>query len=601
MTDYRNVTINGGFWKRKADMNRDITIPAVYSRFYETGRVDAFKCNWREGMPNRPHIFWDSDVAKWIEGAAYILAKEDIPELTEKIESIIDDIIANQGADGYFNSYFISIEPTKRFSNRDWHELYCAGHLMEAACAYYEATGRDRFLKAMMRYADYIDQVFVVEESAGFVTPGHEEIELALYKMYKVTGMEKYLRLCEFFLNKRGNSNDKDKPILDHPKYAQNHLPIREQHEAFGHSVRATYLYSGMADLAAETGDKELADACRDLFDDMVNKKMYITGGLGSTYIGEAFTIPYDLPNDRAYAETCASIGMIFFAHRMMKLEHKAKYADTIELELYNGALSGVSLSGDGFFYENPLEINLNDRCKITASKQGERYPITQRPKIFGCSCCPPNINRLLASVGNYFYYPCDGGVYIDQFGESTFTDGGTKVEVHTDYPVSGKVEIKANCPVYVRIPGWCPAFTASASYTITENGYALFEAGDITVEFDMIPTLVQSNINVYKNIGKAAMRRGPIVYCAEGVDNGGDVHTLYFDTSAVSRAAVSYDDTFGVPVLTAKGYRRNNPEEGKLYYTLNESFTETEIRMIPYFGFANRGETNMLIFLNYR
>lgn len=600
MTDYRNVTINGGFWKRKSDMNRRTTIQAVYDRFYETGRIEAFKFNWKEGMPNQPHIFWDSDVAKWMEGAAYILAKEDIPELRARVEELIDDILANQGEDGYFNIYYSVVEPKKRWTDRNCHELYCAGHLMEAACAYYEATGEDRFLRAMMKYADYIEKVFVSEDSAAFVTPGHEEIELALYKMYQCTGMEKYLRLSEFFINKRG-ANDKDAPILDHPKYAQNHLPVREQHEAFGHSVRAVYLYSGMADIAAETGDKALADACRDLFDDMTERKMYITGGLGSTHIGEAFTIPYDLPNDRAYAETCASIGMIFFAHRMMKLEHKAKYADVIELELYNGALSGVSLSGDAFFYENPLEINMDDRRKITSSNYGERYPITQRQKVFGCSCCPPNINRLLASVGNYFYTPCDGGVTIDQFAESTFTEGDATVTVHTDYPTSGTIEITANCPVYVRIPGWCPSFTASAPYTMTENGYAAFEAGKFTVELDMTPVLVQSNVNVYKNIGKAALRRGPVIYCAEAVDNDDDVHTLYFDASAVSGTSVTYDDFFGVPVLTAKGFRRRNPEGTKLYYPLSECFEDAEIKLIPYFGFANRGESNMLVFLSYR
>ncbi|MGN1410105.1 MAG: glycoside hydrolase family 127 protein [Eubacteriales bacterium] len=600
MTDYRNVKLSGGFWKRKSEMNRRTTIEAVYDRFYETGRIEAFRFGWKEGMPNQPHFFWDSDVAKWMEGAAYILAKEDNPALRAKVESIIDDIIANQGEDGYFNIFFTVVAPEKRWSDRNCHELYCAGHLMEAACAYYEATGEDRFLKAMMKYADYIEKVFVKEDSAAFTTPGHEEIELALYKMYQTTGMEKYLRLSEFFINKRG-ANDKDTPILDPNRYAQNHLPVREQHEAFGHSVRAVYLYSGMADIAAETGDKALADACRDLFDDMTERKMYITGGLGSTYIGEAFTIPYDLPNDRAYAETCASIGMIFFASRMLKLEHKAKYADVIELELYNGALSGVSLSGDAFFYENPLEINMDDRIKITSSNHGERYPITQRQKIFGCSCCPPNINRLLASVENYFYTPCEGGVYIDQFAESTFTEGDTSVTVHTDYPTTGKIEIEANCPVYVRIPGWCTSFTASSPYTMTENGYAAFEAGNITVELDMSPVLLQSNVRVYKNIGKAAMRRGPVIYCAEAKDNDGDVHTLYFDASAVSETAAVYDDFFGVPVLTAKGFRRRNPEDGKLYYPLNECFEETEIRLIPYFGFANRGESNMLVFLNYR
>jgi len=609
MTDYRNVTISDGFWKRKYDMNRDITLNAVYDRFDETGRIEAFKCSWKEGMPNRPHIFWDSDVAKWMEGAACVLAKYDIPELKAKVESIIDDIVENQGDDGYFNIYYTVVEPNNRFTNRDHHELYCAGHLMEAACAYYQATGEDRFLKAMMKYADYIEKVFVEEQSAAFVTPGHEEIELALYKLYRCTGIEKYLKLSEFFINKRGASNDKDKPILNHPKYAQNHVPVREQTEAFGHSVRAVYLYSGMADIAYETGDKVLADTCRSLFEDMTERKMYITGGLGSTHIGEAFTIPYDLPNDRAYAETCASIGMIFFADRMMKLEHKSKYADIIELELYNGAMSGVSLSGDAFFYENPLEINLSDRTKITATVETERYPITQRQKVFGCSCCPPNINRLLSYVEGYFYTNDNGTVYIDQFAPSTFTDGDTKVEVITDYPNSGKLEIKANCPVMVRIPGWCKTLKASAPYTVTENGYASFDCADcntnmdITVEFEMKPMLVQSSVNVYKNIGKAALRYGPMVYCAEALDNDGDVHTLYIDVKEAENAEVSYDDFFGAPVITAKGYRRTDAEN-KLYYPLNESpavMDETKIKLIPYFGFANRGETNMLIFLNYK
>ena len=342
--NYRNVTLRQGFWKQMEELNSKVTVNAVYDRFYETGRIDAFKFDWKEGEPNQPHFFWDSDVAKWMEGAAYILSREDRPDLEEKIESLIDLIEKNQCEDGYFNIYFTVVKPEARWSCRDWHELYCAGHLMEAACAYYDVTGRDRFLRLMEKYADYIKKVFVDEHSAAFTTPGHEEIELALYRMYKTTGNAKYFELCRFFLENRGLSENKEADILGSPYYAQNHLPIREQKEAFGHSVRAVYLYSGMADLALESGDEALKDACRALFESIVNNKMYVTGGIGSAYRGETFTVPYDLPNASAYAETCASIGLMFFAQRMIALdpENAAKYADAIELEMYNANSDGI-------------------------------------------------------------------------------------------------------------------------------------------------------------------------------------------------------------------------------------------------------------------
>lgn len=614
-TDYKNVTLRGGFWKEKEDLNRDFTIPAVYDRFKESGRIDAFKCDWKPDMPNRPHIFWDSDVAKWIEGAAYILSREDIPALTEKVESIIDEIEKNQGEDGYFNIYYTVVEPNNRFTNRDCHELYCAGHLIEAACAYYEATGRDRFLKLMEKYADYIAKVFMVEDSAAFVTPGHEEIELALYKMYKTTGEERFLKLSEFFINSRGNHNEKDSPILGKATYAQNHLPCREQYEAFGHSVRATYLYSGMADIAKETNDVALANACDKLFDDITKRKMYVTGGIGSTYIGEAFTIPYDLPNEEAYTETCASIGMIFFAHRMflldaMRSEHpSSKYADIVELELYNGALSGLSLDGEKFFYENPLEISLRNHDKITATNDRVHLPITQRVRIFGCSCCPPNLNRLLSSLGTYFYSQDEnsGAVYINQFGDSKFEHNGAVVEQITGYPNDGHIAIKTNVPVYIRIPGWCRRFLATAKYE-KFNGYARFEAGEFDIEFDMTQVMLTTSVNVYKNLGKAAVRRGPVIYCAEAVDNDGDVHTLYLDRRTLNDGVAVLDERFGAPTITFSGFRRIDPPDHditELYFPLDnidgECFKPAIIKMIPYYAFANRGESDMLVFLNYR
>lgn len=598
ITDYRSVTLTGGFWHEKQLLNETTTINAVYDRFAETSRIDAFKCDWKEGEPNKPHIFWDSDVAKWMEGAAYILQKESRPDLEEKIEWLIDRIAENQHADGYFNIYYTVVEPGQRFTKRNNHELYCAGHLMEAACAYYEATGRDRFLSLMEKYADCIARIFVEEKSAAFQTPGHEEIELALIRMYRTTGKRKFLDLAAHFLERRGQPDNDEAQIIDHAHYAQSHAPIREQREAYGHAVRAMYLYAGMADLAKETGDEALLDTCRALFDDVTTKKMYVTGGLGSTRIGEAFTIPYDLPNAGAYTETCASIGMIFFAQRMIAADpaNAAKYADVIELEMYNGALSGLSADGEKFFYENPLEIYLDERRRITGTKDKERWPITERVKIFGCSCCPPNLNRWLASIGGYFYAldAESGEVYINQFGASRFACDGAAVTVETDYPRSGVLRMTSNRPVRVRIPGWCHGFTADQPY-VMQNGYACFAAGQIVLELAMKPELVASSVKVARNLGKAALRRGPMIYCAEAIDNGGSVHDLYLDAASVGAAI--YD---GERVIVP-GSRRVDPKPGALYTPLCEAFVPTAVTMIPYHAFANRGECDMLVFLPYR
>ena len=617
--DYRSVRLTGGFWKQKEDLNRDVTIPAVYNRFDETGRIEAFQCNWKEGMPKQPHIFWDSDVVKWMEGAAYILSRENIPELEAKVESLIDEIEKNQGEDGYFNIHFTVVAPEKRFTNRDWHELYCAGHLIEAAVAYFEATGRDRFLKIAEKYAAYIKAVFMdgtAEPKPAFKTPGHEEIELALFRLYRCTGNRDWLDLCAYFLNTRGTCPEEDDPGKwgARDKQVQSHLPIREQFSAVGHSVRAGYLYTAMADLAGETGEEALLNACRRLYDDMVYGKMYITGGLGSTCHGEAFTIPFDMPNDQAYTETCASIAMIFFAHRMFGIEHDAKYADTIEKELYNGMLSGLSLSGDAFFYENPLEIHLDNY-----KKQGGRYPITRRQKVFGCSCCPPNLNRVLSSLGQYFYSWEDRNVWISQFGDSTFEQDGMKITQSTRYPVDGELTITAENTdaVYVRIPDWCPAFTADRAYTM-EKGYAKFEGdGTIHIVFKMVPTLMQSAVGVYKNLDKAVLQYGPLVYCAEGIDHDGDVHSLYFNVDpAKADWQMEVCETCGCPVFTGNGRRRiNHPNRAAhpafadyprqipnnaLYYPLDPVFEPVRLRMIPYHVFANREETNMIVYLGY-
>ncbi|MBQ9116931.1 MAG: glycoside hydrolase family 127 protein, partial [Clostridia bacterium] len=354
--DFAKTRITGGFWKKKQDMVRNTTVKAVYDRFCDTGRFDAFKFDWKEGMPNKPHIFWDSDVAKWIEGVAYLTEIKREPKLEKIVDETVELIEKNQDENGYFNIYFTVIEPQRRFQTRNDHELYCAGHLMEAAVAYYKATGKRKFLDCMCKYADYIEKRFKIDRDTGFTTPGHEEIELALVRLYEATGEKRYLDLATFFVDERGS---KDEPFANwaNSKYCQAHLPVREQTTAEGHAVRAVYLYCAMADLALRNGDAELKKACETIFSDIIEKKMYITGGIGSSSVGEAFTVAYDLSNLLAYTESCAALGLALFANRMLNMDADSRYSDTIERVLYNGFMSSTSLDGKSFFYENPLEV----------------------------------------------------------------------------------------------------------------------------------------------------------------------------------------------------------------------------------------------------
>ena len=592
---FQNVALKNGFLYDKQMLNETTTINAVYNRFYDTGRVSAFRCDWQEGQPNKPHIFWDSDVAKWMEGAAYILHKKKDPDLEEKIEWVIDQIEKNQCEDGYFNSYFITCAPEQRYTNRDWHELYCAGHLMEAAVAYYEATGKDRFLKLMEKYADCIEKSFVTEKTASFATPGHQEIELALVRMYRATNNLRYLKLAKFFIDHRGYEQD-----LFVPKNTQSHLPVREQKEAAGHCVRACYMYSAMADLAYETNDRELYDICKTLFNDIVTKKMYITGGIGSTRMLETFTIDYDLLNDKAYAETCAAIALMFFAHRMLRFENDSVYADLIERILYNGMIAGLSLDGKSFFYENPLEINLNNYKRFISPKHMERFAITQRVEVFSCSCCPPNLNRVLASLGNYIYGYEDDTVYVNQFAGSEASAGGMKITQTTDFPKSGKIvlkteNVKALC---VRIPAWCKQYTVSAPYTV-QNGYAVIEnpTGEITVDLKIEALLIQSNPEIYENNGKAAVCYGPFVCAGESVDNVENLHSIFIDRNF--KATAQYDEALCGYTLKVNAYRRQATKA--LYSAYEENFEDYTLRLIPYAAFANSGESNMCVWFGVR
>ncbi len=587
---FSQVDLIGGFLHEKQKLNRKITINAVYDRFLETGRIGAFDCNYTEGDKIVPHKFWDSDVAKWMEGVAYILQKHKTPELEEKVDRLIARIKQNQCDDGYFNLYHTLVRPDLRWQNRDNHELYCAGHLMEAAVAYAEATGKTDFLACMEKYADYIDKVFIQEKSAAFATPGHEEIELALLRMYHHTGKKKYLDMAAYFINTRGTVEEQVKD-----NYNQSHLPVRKQRDAVGHAVRALYLYTAMAHLAADTSEAELTEVCQALFDDVTRHKMYITGGFGSTSIGEAFTVPFDLPNDQAYTETCAGIAMIYFASAMQRLDHDACYADVIERVLYNGLLSALSLDGKAFFYENPLEINLSERFENRFGKR--RFPQAARKECFGCSCCPPNINRLLPSLGNYLYGIDGDTLYIHQFAASELHCGDIRCTQETVYPQNGAVKIKAEGVgrLAVRIPSWCNSFHINHAYTM-QNGYAVIDAAEAELLFDMPVHTVYADARVIRNAGCVAVMRGPVVYCAESVDNGENLHAFRLPTAPVFREIA--DSPYGLCTIEAD-CERCLPFADGLYSSKPPKTEKTTLKLIPYNAFANRGECDMLVWLH--
>ena len=586
--DFGSVTLDNGYLFSKQELNRKVTIDAVYDRFSETGRIGAFAHGYPDTDPIRPHFFWDSDVAKWIEGAAYSLKKHPDPALESKVDAIISDVVKNQHEDGYFNIYFTVVDPENRWKNRDWHELYCAGHLMEAAIAYHDATGKRTLLDCMEKYADHIEKVFVTDRSAEFLTPGHEEIEIALIKMYRHTKNEKYLRLAAFFINKRGTEED-----VRRSDYNQSHLPVRQQTYAVGHAVRAVYLYTSMALLAAETKDSELVSACKTLWDDIVNGKMYVTGGIGSTCIGEAFTSPYDLPNDQAYTETCAGIGLAFFAQAMLCLENNSAYADVIERALYNGILSGLSLDGKEFFYENPLEIN---RAEYFKSTYGERrFPAQRRVECFGCSCCPPNINRLLASLGNYIYGEENGTLYVNQYACATLDCDGIKAKMKTDYPNNGAISVSAEgvSRIALRIPSWCQSFTLNVPY-VMEKGYAVTEITEnIELTLDMTPKTVWADPCVLRDMSRVAVMRGPVVYCAEGIDNIDTALHTYVLPDAPEFEEIA--DRSGLPALTIK-CKRLVSDGGALYRHERPKAVDTVLKLIPYSSFANREPSDMRV-----
>ena len=572
-------------------------------------------------------VFQDSDVAKWLEAAAYALSQEDSPALEKAVDAVVGVLRRAQREDGYLNSYFTVKEPGREWTNlQESHELYCAGHLMEAAVALYESTGRDDLLKIMEKNADCIYDHFFRENPRG--CPGHPEVELALLRLYRATGNEKYKELSAHFLDVRGQKpnyfeeerahrgwyrwGDWNREVLN-TDYNQSTLPVREQKDAVGHAVRAVYLYTAMADLAGETGEQALSDACRALWQSITQRRMYVTGGIGSTGFGEAFTVDYDLPNDTVYAETCASVGLVFFAQRMLELEPRGEYADTLERALYNTVLAGMQLDGKRFFYVNPLEA--------VPGISGKAYPqlddLPERPPWYACACCPPNVARLLTSIGCYAY-STGCGAYANTFFVHLYVGGtvesglGFSLSCQTDYPWDGTARFtfhgNAETTLAFHLPAWSEKTILSVNgeaqdlLAIAKDGYAYltraFSDGDeITLSFDMTPYKVYASTCVPADTGCAAVQRGPLVYCAEGVDNGGDVLSLSFDGQGAVRA-LPYDAGLlgGIVPLEADGWRTESA--GALYSRRRPPRKRAALRFVPYCTWANRGLNQMRVWL---
>jgi len=611
-----DVRIADAFWAPRIQVNRTVTIPREYELCKSTGRIDALKLQWKPGLPDRPHQFYDSDVAKWIEAASYSLATHPEAELDKLLDEVIALIASCQRPDGYLNSYFTCVDPDKRWTNlRDMHELYCAGHLIEAAVAHFQATGKRSLLDVLCRYADHIDSVFGVEEGKKRGYCGHEEVELALVKLYRATGNERYLRLAKYFIDERGRQphyfdveaqargEDPKKHRAADYRYFQAHLPVREQAEVVGHAVRAMYLYSGMADVAAETGDQTLLMACRRLWGDTTKHKLYVTGAVGARHHGEAFGEAFELPNESAYAETCANIALAFFAHRMLQLEADAKYADVMERAMYNGVLSGVGADGRKFFYVNPL-----------ASAGGHH-----RQDWFGCACCPPNIARLLASVGMYVYSASESAAYVHLYvgGQAKAHVAGKTVALtqETNYPWDGDVRITvrpeapAKFDLMLRVPGWCRKHKLTLNGEPVKapvvKGYArirrTWNDGDaVELSMSMPVERVSAHPSVADDIGRVALQRGPIVYCLEQCDNKAPVRAVLLPDRARLRARFDRR-LLGGCVVVEGGALAVSPAGcgGELYCDAGCLTTKrVRIKAIPYFLWDNRKPGAMTVWI---
>jgi uncharacterized protein len=609
-----DVRISDGFWEPRRRINREKTLPSQYVHLEETGRLDNFrKASGKTEGEFEGIYFNDSDVYKWLEAASWSLATDPDPELEKTAEAVVTEVADAQEPDGYLNTYFSLRRPHERWTDFDLHEMYCAGHLFQAAVAHVHATGSERLLDVAARFADHICDTFGPEEGKRRAVDGHEEVEMALVELFRVTGDRRYLEGAQYFVDARGHGLLGRPYGLHDPSYSQDHEPLREQEEVVGHAVRAMYLYSGAADVHAETGESALIEALKRLWNNMTTRRMYVSGGLGSRYEGEAFGKDFELPNARAYAETCAAIGSVMWNWRMLQLEGEARYADLIEHTLYNAVLPGVSLDGQRYFYQNPLEDDGTHR----------------RQPWFGCACCPPNVARLLSSLPGYFYSVSKGKVWTHLYAEGEANvrldeDRTVHLRQRTNYPWDGDVEIQVDGEgefgLALRVPSWC-----EDGCTIEVNGEPLDEpaspgtyaevrrewrAGEtVRLRLPMPARLVECHPYVDENSGQVAIMRGPLLYCVEGVDNPGfDPRDVVLPADADLSVQFRPDLLGGVAVLSVRAEAAAPDEswEGRLYRTRRDRgegrrADAVELTAVPYYGWANREPGAMRVWLRSR
>lgn len=581
--DFSHVKINDNFWSPRLSKHVSATLPVCIDQIEnQTGRIRNFE-NAAKGEGEHSGIFFDdSDVYKALEGMAYSLINNPDPELEKKADEWIDKFAAAQQPDGYINTFYTLTGLDKRWTNMDKHEMYCAGHMIEAGLAYYQATGKRKLLDVCIRMTDHMMSQF--GPGKRHWVPGHEEIELALVKLYQTTQEQKYLDFAYWLLEERGHGHgtmgDEGKW---NPVYYQDIVPVRQLTDISGHAVRCMYLYCGMADVAALKNDTGYIAAMDRLWDDVVHRNMYITGGIGSSHDNEGFTEDYDLPNLDAYCETCASVGMVLWNQRMNQLTGDSKYIDVLERSLYNGALAGISLGGDRFFYVNPLE------------SKGDHH----RQEWYGCACCPSQLSRFLPSIGNYIYASSDDALwvnlYIGNTGQIRIGETDILLTQETDYPWDGSVKLTISTSqplekeIRLRIPNWCKTYDLSINgkriNVSEEKGYAVikdWKSQDvIALDMDMPVEIVAADPHVKENFGKRAIQRGPLVYCMEEIDN-----PVYFDQIQLS-PSTTFQTAFASDILNGiKTIKTNGRAQSATF--------------IPYYAWDNRKAGKMRVWIPY-
>ncbi len=633
--DLKRIKIKDAFWSKHVDLVRESIIPYQWNAMNDlipdaepSHCLDNFAiAAGKKDGEFYGAVFQDTDIAKWLEAVGFSLAADENGELERTADEVIDLIAQAQQEDGYLDTYFIIKEPDRKWKNLcEGHELYTAGHMMEAAVAYYQGTGKRKFLNVVQKLADLLCDTFGFGEGKIHGYPGHQEVEIGLIKLYYVTKEKKYLDLAKYFIDARGRGENyflKEIKTPEYrnifpelaeyqPAYSQSDRPVREQEAAEGHAVRAVYMYSAMAELAYEYQDQELMDACVRIWNNIVKKQMYITGGIGASGILERFTTDYDLPNDCNYSESCASIGLAMFGIRMANITRDASYIDTVERALYNTVLAGIALDGKSFFYVNPLEV-WPENCMERTSKEHVK-PVRQ--KWFGVACCPPNIARTLASMGQYIYSAGGSELYVNLFisNQAEVELGNEKVQIsmETRFPFENEISITVNgalekgIKLAVRIPEYARNYKIQSEGSIVsykeEKGYAVImlkENASFIISFEAPARFIRANPNVRADCGKAAVTKGPLVYCLEEIDNGKNLSELYVDTK--QKIEESDSELFGgITELTFKGKRIGEAawSKGELYAEHPLSLSDVTLKAIPYAYWNNRGMGEMSVWM---